>query len=945
MIIIVSLIVSICAPYIDAINLNFYTNETMYLSTIFNDVKDYLVTDDPALLMLEKAITTNNYSIGYKALLYDSDEDGIPDIFEAIDGLNPFMTNSMGYNDKEYYVGRIIIDGYDIDWKINSRSITQLNIISSSFSAPYNITAIYATQDQINVYVLIEFERNIIYINNSSWKLFLEINGKVIFPEKTNKWGLCIEASFNKRKIIEEGFTGTLILIHLTPLRIQKLDARLNITSINWLNPRSWSGFIEPLYLRLRTIPSNLPWYPVIAMGDTQQDWFETTYTIHTYRSLWQARTISPDALVIAGDETGSGMRKQIMEFLRASAGIANIWVVAGNHDWSYTKYNDRPYWYRMMVNDLYVRNMGNWSFVLLNGFALDKSLAERLDETLNQLSIQNKYIVLVWHVPIITGSYNYPTDFSKWQMDTLRSLVAKYRTHIKLMIFGHWHLWRTGVYDGIRYIITGGAGAPWLSSPKLGLPVYHYTVLLFYNNGTFTYEPVSTDNGVVMVNWTRNGDTIIYNILNTKTNVYGKPVPIPIHITRYIRGVCFETYLIARPGLTKLTIKISGDKAYITTTSNNWYVYSWLDGLHMPRDGIVLVSIGAKENIGITGIMAKDKNIVADINPSAMNEAWVKLRVNNTEYTALMTRSENKYVYDVMSIIGMNSKAYINDTVTVYVTNGYETVNKTESGLDFMPPILRIMYFTEYVKQWENITVVELDASQVKLVITLDGKMIIYDSSLGPGRNSVQLNISLIKLSEGKHYLLIKAWDIHNNTYTLKLYLIIDRTPPRILVQNPYPIRSPEQFIYIHSYDSSTYTVTVVCQSTGMSQYYSGLQGDAEIKLQPIQLGIMGNGTYKVTITATDMAGNTANKTIELIIGEQTQTTTTTFTTTSSVTSTTSTSQTKTSQSSTPTSTYTPVSNTTTTQVNKEIIPFLIILAAAITIFIIGYIFLTKRR
>ncbi len=634
------------------------------------------------------------------------------------------------------------------------------------------------------------------------------------------------------------------------------------------------------------------------------------------------------------------------MEFLRASAGIANIWVVAGNHDWSYTKYNDRPYWYRMMVNDLYVRNMGNWSFVLLNGFALDKSLAERLDETLNQLSTQNKYIVLVWHVPIITGSYHYPTDFSKWQMDTLRSLVAKYRTHIKLMIFGHWHLWRTGIYDGIRYIITGGAGAPWLSSPKLGLPVYHYTVLLFCNNGTFTYEPVSTDNGVITVNWTRKGNMIIYNILNTKTNVYGKPVSIPIHITRYIHGVCIEIYLIARPGLTKLTIKINGDEAYITSTSNSWYIYSWLDGIHMPRDGIVLVNMGAKENISITGIMAEDKYIVADINPSAIDEAWVKLRINNTEYTALMTRFGNKYIYDVMSIIGINPKAYINDTVTVYVTDGYETINKTMSGLDFMPPIVRIMYFTKYVKQWENITVVELDASQIKLVITLDGTMVIYNSSLDPGRNILQLNISLIRLSEGKHYLFIKAWDIHNNTSTFKLYFIIDRTPPKILVQNPYHIRSPEQFIYIHGYDNSAYTMTVVCRSTRMSQYYSNLQGDAEIKLQPIQLGIIGNGTYKVMIIATNMAGNTANKTIELIIGGRTQTATTAFTMTSSITSTTITSQTKTSQSSTPTGTCTLViSNQTVMQVNKEIIPFLIMLAIAITIFVTSYIFLTKRR
>jgi len=93
-------------------------------------------------------------------------------------------------------------------------------------------------------------------------------------------------------------------------------------------------------------------------------------------------------------------------------------------------------------------------------------------------------------------------------------------------------------------------------------------------------------------------------------------------------------------------------------------------------------------------------------------------------------------------------------------------------------------------------------------------------------------------------------------------------------------------------------------------------------------------------------MAGNTANKTIELIIGGRTQTTTTTFTMTSSITSTTITSQTKTSQSSTPTGTYTLViSNQTVMQVNKEIIPFLIMLAIAITIFVIGYIFLTKRR
>ena len=888
-----------------------YNTESQF-SMIINDVKPYVQPSDPAYKLLLEASQTGDIHEAYRALALDSDGDGIPDIFEYVDGLNPYMTNSLGYPDREYFVGRIIVDGLPIDWEINHLSITRLKITSDNMTGEYRVKAIYAVQDDKHLYVALMFDRETVYVNltTSPWHIMIDVGGATIHPVLTNQWGLCIETVFPKPEILSHGFTGTLQITYSPQGHNYVVRAYFNITRIGWLGPRSWDTFIEPIYLRLRVNPTDLPWYPVIAMGDTQQDWFKITYTSHTYSSLWQARTIAPDALVIAGDETGSGMKRQIMEFLRASAGIANIWPVAGNHDCSYTKYNDRPYWYMMMVNDLYVRELGKWSFILLNGFALNKVLAEKLDETLHKLSLENKYIVLVWHVPIITGSYDYPTDFSKWQMDTLRSLVAKYKPHIKLMIFGHWHLWRTGVYDGIRYIITGGAGAPWLSSPKLGLPVYHYTVLVFYNNGTFTYTPVSTDNGRITVNWTRIGNTITYMIHNTKASVYGKPVTIPVHIIRYIRGICIETYLMARPGTTRLSFKIDGDTVIVSSTSKNWYVYSWLDGLHRPVDNTVTINLSGAQSLAINRIYAENKDIVAEITPVKNIEAWTSLIINGTKYTAMMLPINNSYKYSVTEILGMNSRAYINDTVTIYAANGITTINKTSSGLDFMPPLLKIMYFTEYVKNWENITIVEYDASQSNIIVSLDSVKTIYTGTLPPGTNKILLTISLKNLNEGRHYILVKAWDKYNNTVTEKLYFIVDRTPPRILVENPYRVTSPQQYIYIHSYDGDTYTVTIYCPLTGMSQYYSGLQGDAEIKLQPIVLGLINNGTYKLVITASDLAGNTINKTITLIIGAQkpsltTTTTTTTITTTSSQTRTTT---------STSTLTTTRPENTTTT-------------------------------
>ena len=941
------MLIIIVPSLLQAITLYALTSNDPILSAILEDIKPYVQPADPAYKLLLEASRTGDVFEAYKALTLDSDGDGIPNLFEYIDGLNPYMTNSFGYPDKEYFVGKIVVDGLDIDWEINHLSTTPLKITYDNLTGEYSVKGIYAVQDDKHLYVALMFSHKTVYINStaSPWHVMIDMGGATIYPVLTNQWGLCIETVFPKQEILSHGFTGTIQVTYMPQGHNYVVRAYFNITRIGWLGPRSWDGFVEPIYLRLRTNPSDLPWYPVIAMGDTQQDWFKITYTSHTYSSLWQARTIAPDALIIAGDETGSGMKKQVMEFLRASAGIANIWPVAGNHDWSYTKYNDRPYWYRMMVNDLYVRDLGEWSFVLLNGFALDKALAEELDETLHKVSLENKYIVLVWHVPIITGSYNYPTDFSKWQMDTLRSLVAKYKSHIKLMIFGHWHLWRTGVYDGIRYIITGGAGAPWLSSPKLGLPIYHYTVLVFYNNGTFTYTPVSTDNGRITVNWTRTGNAITYIIHNTKVNVYGKLVTIPVHIVRYIRGVCIEAYVMARPGTTKLTINIDNNKLSITSNSKNWYVYSWINGLHYPSDGRVIVKLIGPSTMSIGSIYARNKDVIAYTYPAKTTEAWIKLTINNTFYTAMMSSIDNNHKsYSVMNILGMNSKAYINDTVSVYITNGIITLSKTATGLDFMPPIIKIMYFTEYVKDWENITIVEYDASTSTLLVLLDGVKTIYNGSLSPGTNKISLTIPLKNLVEGHHYLLIKAWDKYNNTVTEKLCFIIDRTPPRILVENPYQVTSPQQYIYIHSYDNDTYTVTVSCPLTGMSQYYSGLHGDAEIKLQPIALGLVSNGTYKLVITAADLAGNTANKTITLIIGAEKTITTTVTTHTSTTTTTTSPPHTIPPTTSTPTTSTTIQPTSTGKTTNNDIALLLGVLVAAVVSMITIY-FLVERR
>jgi hypothetical protein len=165
----------------------------------------------------------------------------------------------------------------------------------------------------------------------------------------------------------------------------------------------------------------------------------------------------------------------------------------------------------------------GNSHFVVLNteekgraggiyGAQL-KWLAQ--DLALNKNS-QNIFVFM--HRPLFpalaadTGERRFFTDTRN--RDTLHALFRKFG--VKIVFAGHEHLFREKVVDGIRYIITGGGGAPLYQVRSRG-GFYHYLLVDVEgrNVSVETLTPDSLELHYVSGNDGFNGETVV-DVLNT---------------------------------------------------------------------------------------------------------------------------------------------------------------------------------------------------------------------------------------------------------------------------------------------------------------------------------------------------------------------------------------------------------------------------------------------
>ena len=237
----------------------------------------------------------------------------------------------------------------------------------------------------------------------------------------------------------------------------------------------------HPNTLVLDRLESNSPTYPirVFAFGDNRNSCTTCTdgdlVLIQLIKDISNSQ-IPPAFAVSNGDLVLSGYEFQYKNYL-SIIDRANfpIFSVRGNHE---LYADDGPANFQKYLGDEYFSFTYGSVYVCLfpdcfqrpeessYGHKIDYSIKteylDKLSNDLNTLPSTIKYKFLFTHAPVqVAGGahYNSYCVYQDSETELLRSILEN--NNFTAVGFGHWHDYDHFYYNGIHYVLTGGAGAP----------------------------------------------------------------------------------------------------------------------------------------------------------------------------------------------------------------------------------------------------------------------------------------------------------------------------------------------------------------------------------------------------------------------------------------------------------------------------------------------------
>jgi predicted phosphodiesterase len=220
-----------------------------------------------------------------------------------------------------------------------------------------------------------------------------------------------------------------------------------------------------------------------VVMGDNRPQWGGddvVTPSVMYQRAIDEVNLLQPELVLIAGDliygydEDMELIEREWEAFDQATARFEMpVHLVAGNHDiWdgpSEEMYQQRygPLWYSFDRKDCH--------FVVLDSedqTAPNQIAGEQLEWLRADLAAaRGKRIFVFLHKPL----WEEEDPDNDWG-ENVHPLLAE--AGADTVFAGHWHIYRQApTKDGVRYIITGGAGAEIGDDPLLG-DFYHYIMV-----------------------------------------------------------------------------------------------------------------------------------------------------------------------------------------------------------------------------------------------------------------------------------------------------------------------------------------------------------------------------------------------------------------------------------------------------------------------------------
>ncbi|MCL7413020.1 MAG: metallophosphoesterase [ANME-2 cluster archaeon] len=239
----------------------------------------------------------------------------------------------------------------------------------------------------------------------------------------------------------------------------------------------SFTTVVEPRLVKdIRlTQTGNLEHFSFILLGDNRDN-PEMFRKILNESGNWD-----PLFILILGDMVNDGTREEYDELAGLIEGApAPILTVPGNHD---VQGNGAGYYSRMFGMYYYSFNVGNTHFIMLDNARgyVDKEQMEWLRQDLEQSNSPSNLVFM--HMPPFDprpGREHSMTDGKNAQ--DLISIFEQF--HVDTVFSAHIHSYNDVTRNGVRYMMTGGGGAPL----EKDAPGYHY-VLVNISDGNVTTE------------------------------------------------------------------------------------------------------------------------------------------------------------------------------------------------------------------------------------------------------------------------------------------------------------------------------------------------------------------------------------------------------------------------------------------------------------------------
>ena len=208
-------------------------------------------------------------------------------------------------------------------------------------------------------------------------------------------------------------------------------------------------------------------------------------------KSLVMAATFNPLFILHTGDLSNRGSKKELEHFLeivQTTIPDVPLFVVAGNHEIVKGSKNI----FKQIIGPLdYVLDSAKLNIrviVLDNADYILKP--QQLDYLRQQLSSKRSLNFVTIHIPPKTKRWTWHS-FKEGSADFMQILSDK---KVTMAFCGHIHQFDEDEIKGVKYIITGGAGAPLNRWFFPGDPVYHIIVVKV-KIGTVSYDRVKVQN------------------------------------------------------------------------------------------------------------------------------------------------------------------------------------------------------------------------------------------------------------------------------------------------------------------------------------------------------------------------------------------------------------------------------------------------------------------